>query len=86
MPQCCGSSTVSAQTLPPPIMAGHCVPPAGQEHAAGVPPHTSPCSQATLQLPQWAGSVFGFVQVAPHWTSPTGHVHWPFTQESPAGH
>ncbi len=59
----------------------HVVP--AHEQAPAV--QTSPCAQALLQLPQWAGSLAGLEHCAPHCTSPTGQTHWPETHESPVG-
>jgi hypothetical protein len=72
---------VSEQVAAPPVP--HVVP--VQLHAPVV--HTSPCRQLLLQLPQWEGSLFGLVQVAPpQTTSPAGHEHTPATHESPVAH
>jgi len=47
--------------------------------------HVFPEAQTVLQLPQWLGSVFGFVQTAPHCVLPLGQTHVPLVQTSPLG-
>jgi hypothetical protein len=63
------------QTIPLPD--GHIVP--VQLHTPLL--HVPPCGQAAAQLPQWDGSLDGFVHVAPHITLPVGHVQTPFTHD-----
>jgi hypothetical protein len=41
--------------------------------------------QAMPQLPQFAGSEIGFMQLVPHWRRPGAHKHCPLEHARPGG-